>query len=148
MQRTEDTGVAPLKRGGQVYSDPKEQASILADQFKSVFTVDSDENRDNTIEGPTVPPLPDLEITLKGVKLLLRGIDPKKAAGPDEVPCRILCTLSDELAPAFTMLFQRSYEHAVMPDVWSTAWITPVFKKGAKFDAANFRAFQNSDMVS
>ena len=139
MQRTEDTGVAPLKRGGQVYSDPKEQASILADQFKSVFTVDSDENRDNTIEGPTVPPLPDLEITLKGVKLLLRGIDPKKAAGPDEVPCRILCTLSDELAPAFTMLFQRSYEHAVMPDVWSTAWITPVFKKGAKFDAANYR---------
>ena len=37
------------------------------------------------------------------------------------------------------MLFQRSYEHAVMPDVWSTAWITPVFKKGAKFEAANYR---------
>ena len=26
-----------------------------------------------------------------------------------------------------------------MPDVWSAAWITPVFKKGAKFEAANYR---------
>ena len=37
----------------------------------------------------------------------------------------------------FTLLFQRSYEHSVMPDVWSTAWITPVCKKGAKFEPAN-----------
>ena len=138
-QRTEDTGVAPLKRGGQVYSDPKEQAGILAAQFSSVFTVDTELNCDNRIQGPSVPPLPDLEITHKGVKLLLEGVDPKKAGGPDEVPCRILCSLAKELAPAFTLLFQRSYEHAVIPDVWSTAWITPVFKKGAKFDAANYR---------
>ena len=139
MQRTEDTGVAPLKRGGQVFSDPKDQAGILADQFRSVFTVDSDVDRNNTLQGPSVPPLPDLEITTKGVKLLLRGVDPSKAAGPDQVPCRILSTLADQLAPAFTLLFRRSYEHAVMPDVWSAAWITPVFKKGAKFEAANYR---------
>ena len=26
-----------------------------------------------------------------------------------------------------------------MPDVWRTAWITPIFKKGAKFEASNYR---------
>ena len=26
-----------------------------------------------------------------------------------------------------------------MPDVWLAAWITPVFKKGAKFEAASYR---------
>ena len=37
------------------------------------------------------------------------------------------------------MLYQRSYDHLVMPRLWFTAWITPVFKKGAKFNPANYR---------
>ena len=36
-------------------------------------------------------------------------------------------------------MFRRFDKHAVMPDVWLAAWITPVFKKGAKFEAANYR---------
>ena len=45
-----------------------------------------------------------------------------------------------EHVPTFMLLFRRSYEHAVMPDVWaaaSTVRIIPMFKEGAASEAAN-----------
>ena len=39
----------------------------------------------------------------------------------------------------FTLLFQTSYESGSLPSVWKSAWITPVFKKGDKCVASNYR---------
>ena len=94
---------------------------------------------DTILHGPSCPPLPDLAINEEGVLKLLQGIDPRKALGPDEIPCRLLSGLAGEIAPAFTKLFQQSYNDSTIPDVWRAAWITPVFKKGAKFEASNYR---------
>ena len=138
-QRTEDTGVAPLKQNGQVYSDPRKKANILAEQFKSVFTVDDEEAAGTFLFGPSYPPIRDLSISVEGVKKLLKGVNPRKAAGPDQVPCRLLQALHEELAQVFTLLFQKTYEEGSLPDVWKTAWITPIYKKDAKCLAANYR---------
>ena len=138
-QRTEDTGVAPLKQNGQVYSDPRKKANILAEQFKSVFTVDDEEAASTFLFGPSYPPIRDLSISVEGVKKLLKGVNPRKAAGPDQVPCRLLQALHEELAQVFTLLFQKTYEEGSLPDVWKTAWITPIYKKDAKCLAANYR---------
>ncbi len=138
-QRTEECGTAPLKENGQVHSDPSRKASILARQFSSVFTID-DANAENTrLHGPSIPPIPDVTISEAGVMKLLKGVNPSKAAGPDQIPCRILHELHVELAPVFTALFRTSYTSGKLPSVWKTAWITPVFKKGAKCEAANYR---------
>ena len=65
-QCTEDTGVAPLKQNGQVYSDPRKKANILAEQFKSVFTVDDEEAAGTFLFGPSYPPIRDLSISVEG----------------------------------------------------------------------------------
>ena len=77
-QRTDDTGVAPLKYEGQVHSEPRKKAHILAEQFRSVFTRDTDQDRDNALEGPGVPSLPDLEILCSGVVKLLGVLIPER----------------------------------------------------------------------
>ena len=138
-QRTETIGVAPLKEKGQVYSDPVKKASILAHQFRSVFTVDNVSDANTYLHGPSIPPLPDLDICEMGIKKLLKGVDPSKASGPDQIPCRLLHELHVELAPVFTVLFTKSYNTGTLPEVWKSAWITPVFKKGSKSEAANYR---------
>ena len=89
--------------------------------------------------GPSYPPIRDLSISVEGVKKLLKGVNPRKAAGPDQVPCRLLQALHEELAQVFTLLFQKTYEEGSLPDVWKTAWITPIYKKDAKCLAANYR---------
>ena len=138
-QRTESTGVAPLKESGQLHSESSKKASILANQFRSVFTVDDDEAADTFLEGPSYPPMDDITIDEAGVVKLLKGVDPSKASGPDQIPCKLLCELHVELAPVFTILFQTSYDSGSIPSVWKAAWITPVFKKGDKCVAANYR---------
>ena len=66
--------MAPLKQNGQVYSDPRKKADILAEQFKSVFTVDDEEAAGTFLFGPNYPPIRDLSINVEGVKKLLKGV--------------------------------------------------------------------------
>ena len=128
-QRTESTGVAPLKEAGQVHSDPKKKACILANQFKSVFTQDDADSDATYLEGPSYPPMAPIVIDEAGVLKLLKGVNPRKASGPDQIPCMLLRELHVELAPAFTLLFQASYDSGTLLSVWKSAWITPVYKK-------------------
>ena len=139
-QRTESTGVAPLKDKGIIHSEPLKKSQILANQFASVFTDDTkDVNSTTTLQGPSIPSMPDIVFSVNGVESLLKGVDPKKASGPDTIPCTLLNKLHHELAPCYTLLFQTSYDTGVVPEIWRTAWVSPVFKKGDKCCAINYR---------
>ena len=138
-QGTENVGVSPLMKNGGLHSEPEKLAKILADQFSSVFTRDDETSSETHLSVPSFPPIPDLVITEEGVDKLLEGVNPKKAAGPDQLPCRLLHELHTELAPIFTSLFKSSYNRSEIPDVWKTAWISPIFKKGSKSNPANYR---------
>ena len=127
-QGTEAFGVAPLKEKVQVYLDSTKKASILASQFRSVFTVDYDASAHTHIHGPSLPPIPDVSISEQGIKKLLQGVSPRKASGPDQIPFRMLQELRKELTPVFTALFKNSYETGSLSAVCKSAWVTPVFK--------------------
>ena len=138
-QRTESTGVAPLKEAGLIHSDPKKKASNLAQQFRSVSTQDDDKSAATSLHGPSYPPMADITIEEAGVAKLLKRVDPSKASGPDQIPCKLLRELHIELAPVFTRLFQTSNNSGSLPSTWKSAWITPVYKKGDKCVASNYR---------
>ena len=139
QQRSKSAGVAPLTEAGQIHSDPKKKASILAHQFRSVFTQDDTVADDTYLSGPSYPPMADITIDGPGVMKLLKGVNPSKASGPDQIPCRLLHELHVYLAPVFTFLFQSSYDSGTFPAVWKSAWITLVFKKYYTCVASNYR---------
>ena len=62
-----------------------------------------------------------------------------KATGPDEIPTRLLKTLADELTPVISLFFQASLNQGIIPDDWKTANVVPVFKKGERNKAENYR---------
>ena len=80
----------------------------------------------------------DLDITENGVRKLLKGLNPSKAPGPDNIT-RILKELADDIAPILTEIFHHSYKTGEIPSIWRTANICPIFKKGKKFEAVNYR---------
>ena len=80
--------------------------------------------------GPNYPTIDPLIINQNGVKKLLSGLNPSKAAGPDQIPCRILKELSVELAPIFTALFRQSLNTGTLSSLWSQAFVSPIYEKG------------------
>ena len=81
----------------------------------------------------------DIVVSAVGVIKLLKGLNPSKALGPDELHPRVLKELASELGPVFAHLFQQSIDTGEIPKEWSLANICPLFKKGDRSLACNYR---------
>ena len=74
----------------------------------------------------------------EGVIKLLKGLNPSKALGPDELHPRVLKELANELGPVFAHLFQQSLDTGEIPKEWLLTNICPLFKKGDRALACNY----------
>ena len=83
--------------------------------------------------------MPDIEISLNGILKLLFNLKPGKAAGPDKIRPLILKELRVELAHIIKVIFERSLETGKLPADWCKAHVTPIYKKGEKSLASNYR---------
>ena len=138
QQRTDFSGVAPLKVNGTLVNDPLAKAEALNSQFHSVFTSETDPCN-LTPPAETTPSMLPITISTAGVLNLLRSLKPGKAPGPDMISSRVLKELADELAEPLADIFQVSLEKGQVPTDWKHANVTPVFKKGQRYDCANYR---------
>ena len=68
-----------------------------------------------------------------------REQDNIEALGRDNIPNRVLKQCVDHLAPALTIIFQRSIDHGKLPNDWLNANVSCIFKKGDKHAAENYR---------
>jgi len=100
---------------------------------------DDPQTADKKLSGSGHPTIPPLTIDTNGVMKVLHNLNPRKASGPDEVPARLLQSLAAEVAPALTLIFEQSIQSGKLPSQWKKAWITRVFKKGARSEPANYR---------
>ena len=71
----------------------------------------------------TFPDIPDLNIGTVGIKKQLLSSNPTKACRPDELPPMLLRTVTQELTPALTLLFNQSYTTGIGPMQWKQAII-------------------------
>ena len=81
----------------------------------------------------------DIFVTKEGVTKLLNGPNPSKALGPDELQPRVLKELATDLGPVFAHLFQQSIGKSELPKELPLANICPLFKKGDRSHACNYR---------
>ena len=81
----------------------------------------------------------DINITPQGLEKLLTKLDPSKASGPDELKPRILRELDKEISPILSLIFQKSLDTGVVPSDWRTAHVSPIYKKGSKYNPVNYR---------
>ena len=87
----------------------------------------------------SAPFVEDIIVTKEGVTKLLKGLNPSKALGPDELHPRVLKELATELGTVFAHLFQQSIDKGELPKEWSLANICLLFKKGDRSLACNYR---------
>jgi len=119
-----------------------EKADILNSQFHSVFvqpySLPPETLQDNPDSANTTPSMPKIDFTTPGIDKLLTGLNPHKAAGPDQIKPIILKNLHLIIAPTLQVIFQKAYTTKQTPAEWRKACITPIFKKGKKEEPANY----------
>ena len=136
--RRDHGGIPTLRKDGIAYSTNAAKADVLNKHFATVFVHDTDISLPEMTQSP-YPYLSPIEIDITEVAGLLKQIDPFKAAGPDDIPSRLLKEVASELSPSVTVLFNVSLQQGNIPDDWKKALVTPLFKKGNRNNPVNYR---------
>ena len=116
----------------------KEKANILQKQFSFVFTKEP-EGATLIIDKRTNSVLQDISITVDMVRLHLLKLNVNKSCGPDEIYPRMLLELADIIAGPVAFLLNMILASGTMPKDWKLAFVTPIYKKGSKHVAENYR---------
>lgn len=136
------TGLAPLLENNadknSTKFDDTEKANILQTQFQSVFT------REPSGSIPSIPlrtteVVNNLEISVKMILSELKKLNVNKSCGPDAVHPRMLKELAGLIAVPITFLLNKTLEKNEIPLDWKMAYVSPIFKKGARNRAENYR---------
>ena len=77
-------------------------------------------------------------VTVSEVSEIIKSFDPNKACGPISIPTDILIFLCEYISPILTQLINLSFKGS-HPDKLKIAKVIPIFKKGSKIKASNYR---------
>lgn len=73
------------------------------------------------------------------VKRAFCSVNPRKAAGPDGIPGRVLRDCADQLAEVFTYIFNLSLSTCSIPKCLKSTTIVPIPKKSAVSSINDYR---------
>lgn len=134
------TGVADLRKAdGTKTTTDEEKVELLNKFFQSVFT---QENMDSLPDPPDfnfMSTLEDINIKDEKVLKILKSLQTDKAPGPDGISPLVLSKAAEELAKPIALLYRLSLARGTIPDDWKCALVTPIFKKGSRMEASNYR---------
>ena len=69
----------------------------------------------------------------------LMNLNVNKSCGPDEIHPRLLIELSEHIAGPVALPFNMTMKHAFLPTDWKRALVSPIYKKGSRNLAENYR---------
>ncbi len=118
----------------KVLTYARDKAEAVNNYFCSVFTKETTSNaaklRNGLLRSRSEEVIETVEIDEKAAYDQLCKINLNKACGPDDIPGRILkegaAWIADPLSKNFTMSLQTG----TLPDDWTKASVTPIFKMG------------------
>ena len=137
------TGVSTLvKEDGTEAETAREKAEFLAQAFSSVFV-----NEPKTTPDVEIPALSndemltDVVVSHADLKKELEGLNCFKSIGPDNIHPKLLRSLADDSSFIFALakLFCVIIDTGKLPNIWKSANLTALFKKGSKTDPLNYR---------
>ena len=143
-------GVAPLLNNvtdkTSVKFTDEEKSNILQDQFSSVFTREPDGPLP-PFEKQTDKSIFDILVSQEMVHNQIKILNPNKSCGPDDIHSRLLLELADEMAEPIAIILNRTMKEGTLPNDWKKAYVTPIYKKGAKNKAENYRPVSLTSII-
>ena len=101
----------------------------------------------NTPDIKTDVILEDTDLTIGEVDKKLSRLNPNKSTGPDGASPRILKELHTEIAEPLYNIFRKSIDQGKLPRGWKIGHVSPIFKKGDRHQAKNYRPVSLTSVV-
>jgi len=119
---------------------PLDSAILFSKYFSSVFNSPL----------PSSTPLPhyntypyalpsNCHFNIDDVHAALSNLKNNSSNGPDGISARLLYNCRDSMVYPLFILFRRSIDEGVFPDIWKTCSVTPVYKSGDPSFVSNYR---------
>jgi hypothetical protein len=133
------TPIGPLKDDqGNIITDERKMAKILNDYFSSVYSKE-DKNNMPTKERETQVSLENITITSELVEKKIQSLRKDSAPGPDNIHPHLMRETKRQISVPLSKIFRKSIDTGQVPKDWKIARVTPIFKKGIKSLASNYR---------
>ena len=131
------SGVSPLQHSGGTAVEDCEKADVLLKYFESVYLAPMRLLPTFTMQSIKI--LNDVSFSYAVVQMKLFSLAPKLNLTPDGLPPIVFKRLCDLLATPLSLIFERSFEDGEVPHFFRKSIVTPVFKKGPRSMAENYR---------
>lgn len=142
------TAVEKLKKeDGSLTTSARESAEHLCQFFQSVFVNEDMTNMSGMDQDKQTDISLNIQFDEDAVRCKLLKLIPDKSMGPDGLHPKLLKECAEELALPLSIVFTKSYAEGVVPWDWKSAEITPIFKKGSKNDANNYRPVSLTSII-
>ena len=124
-------------------SDPK-----MADDINTFFARHEDSVHPADINSMMDVIAPIVELAAEGevptlsehdVRLALKNVNSRKAAGPDNILGRVIKVCADQIAPIVTCIYNASLRKGVVPMLWKESIIIPIAKNNKPSCMNDFR---------
>ena len=89
----------------------------------------------------------DIHFKIEDVEKRLKNLKQDKAPGPDGIHPKILKECAVELARPIYRIFRKSLDEGKLPSDWRTAVVSPIWKKGSRTLASNYRPISLTSVV-
>ena len=134
-----DTAIPTLimSDGNYAFTDI-EKASSLND-FCTISSVDDSNTKLPFFENRTKTQIADINNSQSEISDILSSLQVNKACGPDGISHRMLKYTSKTIALPLCKLFNMSLQQHAYPNLWKSATVMPIFKKGEKSEVCNYR---------
>ena len=135
--------VGPFKVGDDYIYNDKKIGKMLVGQYREQFTENTMENNkeelNRLLNDIMEEDLTDIHINEKDIIDAINEVDENSSAGPEEVPAVFLKMTKEAIAKPLRILFRKSLDEGVIPDIFKLAHITPIYKGGAKPKPEQYR---------
>lgn len=137
------SSIGPIKsQSDTLTTDSSLKAEIFNDTFASYFIQDNGVLPGDDFMADVNPlncTISDILFTETSVRRAIKRLKLHSTGGPDEIPPIFYRNCINVLSRPLSLLFSCCFTSNYLPPIWLTANIVPIFKKGERTDANNYR---------
>ena len=146
------TKVGPLMdTNGQAVTSNLEMAEEFNKCFASTFTIEDVNcvpDADEVFRGTSEEIFYDMDVTIDKIQAKLSKLRADKASGADGMSPWLLKEIQESLITPIYFLMRKSLDEGIVPDDWRTAYVSPIYKKGGRHQASNYRPVSLTSQIS